>query len=100
MWGGMAGLIVQLICGAVGGNVAGVVLKRYDLGIIGNSIAGIIGGVVGAQIIGVLLGSSGIIVGSGGFDFNTLIAQVASAGIGGGVVLVAIGMISGAGGER
>ena len=44
MWGGIVGLIVQLISGAVGGNVAGIALKQYDLGTIGNSIAGIIGG--------------------------------------------------------
>jgi uncharacterized membrane protein YeaQ/YmgE (transglycosylase-associated protein family) len=101
MWGGMAGLIVQLISGAIGGNVAGVVFRRYDLGIIGNSIAGIIGGGVVAQIAGALLGSSGIIVGPDGFDFDALVAQITSAGIGGCIVLVTAGLINGAtGGER
>ena len=41
MWGGIVGLIIQLIAGGVGGNVAGSVLKQYDLGTIGNTIAGI-----------------------------------------------------------
>jgi hypothetical protein len=44
MWGGMAGLVLQLIAGAVGGSVIGTTLKRYDLGMVGNLLAGIIGG--------------------------------------------------------
>ena len=59
MWGGIVGLIIQLISGAVGGNIAGAALKQYNLGTIGNSIAGLIGGGVGAQIIGALLGGGG-----------------------------------------
>jgi uncharacterized membrane protein YeaQ/YmgE (transglycosylase-associated protein family) len=54
----MAGLIVQLISGAIGGNVAGVVFRGYDLGIVANSIAGVIGGGVVAQIAGALLGQA------------------------------------------
>ena len=56
MWGGIIGLIIQLISGAVGGNIAGAAMKQYNLGTIGNSIAGLIGGGVGAQIIGALVG--------------------------------------------
>ena len=52
MWGGIIGLIIQLVSGAVGGNIAGAAMKQYNLGTIGNSIAGLIGGGVGAQIIG------------------------------------------------
>jgi uncharacterized membrane protein YeaQ/YmgE (transglycosylase-associated protein family) len=59
MWGGIIGLIIQLISGAVGGNVAGAAMKQYNLGTIGNSIAGLIGGGVGAQIIGALVGGGG-----------------------------------------
>ena len=59
MWGGIIGLIIQLISGAVGGNIAGAAMKQYNLGTIGNSIAGLIGGGVGAQIIGALLGGGG-----------------------------------------
>ena len=56
MWGGIIGLIIQLVSGAVGGNIAGAAMKQYNLGTIGNSIAGLIGGGVGAQIIGALVG--------------------------------------------
>ena len=37
-------LIIQLIAGAVGGNVAGKLLPQFNLGTLGNSIAGILGG--------------------------------------------------------
>jgi hypothetical protein len=59
MWGGIVGLIIQLVSGAVGGNIAGAALKQYDLGSVGNSIVGVIGGGVGAQIIGALVGGGG-----------------------------------------
>ena len=35
-------LIIQLISGAVGGNVAGAMMKNLSLGTLGNSIAGIL----------------------------------------------------------
>jgi hypothetical protein len=102
MWGGIVGLIIQLIAGVAGGNVVGLVLKQYDLGIIGNSIAGLIGGGIGAQIIGLLLdGGAGAVVGPNGYDIETLIAQVASGGVGGGVLLVLVGLMKQAmGGEK
>jgi len=37
MWGGIVGLIIQLIAGGVGGNIAGSALKQYNLGTIGNT---------------------------------------------------------------
>jgi len=69
MWGGIVGLIIQLISGIAGGNVAGLALERYDLGIIGNSIAGVIGGAVRVQIIGLLLDDGeGAVVRPGGYN--------------------------------
>jgi len=44
-------LIIQLICGALGGNAAGSLLKKQSLGTVGNSIAGILGGGLGGQIL-------------------------------------------------
>ena len=72
MWGGMAGLVLQLIAGAVGGSVIGTTIKRYDLGMIGNLLAGIVGGGIGAQIIGALVGGgeAAAIVGPDGFEFR------------------------------
>ena len=44
-------LIIQLIAGVVGGNAAGAALKDYNLGNLGNTIAGAIGGVAGGQFV-------------------------------------------------
>ena len=82
MWGGIIGLIIQLIAGAVGGNVAGSALKQYDLGTVGNTITGIVGGGVGAQIIGALVGGGAepAAAGAGGLDIGSIIGQIASGG--------------------
>ena len=95
MWGGMAGLVLQMIAGAVGGSVIGAALKQYDLGIIGNLIVGIIGGGIGAQIFGALLGGgeASAVVGPDGFDVGTLIVQFASGAFGGGVLVLITGII-------
>jgi len=86
-------LIISLISGAVGGNVAGGVMKKFDLGMLGNSVAGLVGGGIGGQILG-LLGAGG--ADAGGMDIASIIGQVASGGVGGGVLLAVVGMIKGA----
>jgi len=94
MWGGIIGLIIQLISGAVGGNIAGSALKQYSLGTLGNSIAGVIGGGVRAQIIGALLGGgTGAEAAAGGLDIGSIIGQIVSGGVGGGVLMAIIGLI-------
>ena len=46
MSGMLINLIIQIVAGAVGGNVAGGAAKNIDhLGTIGNTIAGALGGV-------------------------------------------------------
>ena len=90
MWGGLAGVVLQLIAGAVGGSVIGTTIKRYELGMIWNLLVGIIGGGIGAQIIGALVGGgeANAIVGPDGFDFGTLVAQFAAGAFGGGALVV------------
>lgn len=82
-------LIIQLISGAVGGNVAGSVLKNLSLGPVLNSVIGILGGGIGSQILGsVSLGAA-----SGGMDIASIVSQIAGGGIGGAVLLVIIGLV-------
>ena len=103
LWGGIVGLVIQLIAGGVGGNIAGSALKQYDLGAVGNTIAGVIGGGVGAQIIGALLGggAGATAAGTGGLDIGSIIGQIASGGVGGGILMVIVGLIKQAmGGQR
>ena len=74
------GLIINLICGAVGGNLGGMILKKFSLGTLWNSVAGIVGGGLGSQLLGGVLGD-----GIGG--------QIGSGGIGGIVVMLVVGLI-------
>jgi len=43
-------LIIQLIAGAIGGNAVGAASKDVNLGTLGNTIAGAVGGVGGGQL--------------------------------------------------
>jgi len=88
----LVALIIQLVSGAVGGNVAGALLKKYDLGTLGNSIAGIVGGGIGGWILGAL-GLGHATVASGGTDLGSIVASVAGGGVGGGVLLAIVGIV-------
>ena len=76
-------LIIQLISGAVGGNIIGVLLKKYSLGVVGNSVAGLVGGGLGGQFLGNMLGAG---MGS----------EIVAAGAGGGVLMIFTGLIKNA----
>jgi uncharacterized membrane protein YeaQ/YmgE (transglycosylase-associated protein family) len=82
-------LIVQLISGAVGGNVAGAAMKDKSLGMIGNSIAGIVGGGLGGQLLEIL----GIAVAAGGTDVNSMAGSAGSGGVGGAVLLIIVAAV-------
>jgi uncharacterized membrane protein YeaQ/YmgE (transglycosylase-associated protein family) len=85
-------LVIQIISGAVGGNVAGAVLKKFSLGTLGNSLVGILGGGLGGQLLSALgFGVTG--AGSGSLDVGSIVASIASGGVGGGVLLTLIGLV-------
>ena len=86
-------LIIELVSGAVGGNIAGGLLKNLSLGPVGNSIAGIVGGGVGGQLLTMVLPALQSAAGGGGFDIGALVGQVAGGGVGGAVVMVIVGLI-------
>ena len=85
-------LVIQLVSGAVGGNVAGKVLPNMNLGTLGNSIAGIVGGGLGGQILSTLLNTS-VASNAGALDICTIIQSVASGGVGGGVLLAVVSIV-------
>jgi uncharacterized membrane protein YeaQ/YmgE (transglycosylase-associated protein family) len=76
-------LIIWLIVGALAGWIAGLIVKGYGFGLIGNIIVGIIG----AVIAGWLLPRLGIVIGSG------FVAALINAIIGAVILLVIIGLI-------
>jgi len=90
-------LIIQLLSGAVGGNLAGSLMKKYSLGTLGNSILGILGGGLGGQLLGMLgLGGAEAAAASSGLDLTSIIGSIAGGGVGGGVIMAIVGMIKNA----
>ena len=90
-------LIISLIAGALGGNAVGAVAKNLNLGVLLNSVASIVGGGLGSQIIGMLggAGAADAAAAAGGLDIGSIISSVASGGVGGGVVMAIVGVLKG-----
>jgi uncharacterized membrane protein YeaQ/YmgE (transglycosylase-associated protein family) len=86
----MLNLIIQLISGAVGGNVAGSLMKDKSLGPVGNSLAGILGGGIGGQLLGLI----GLAQSAGSsMDISSIVGSIVSGGVGGGVLMLIISVI-------
>ena len=91
----MEGLILNLVSGAVGGNVVGRLIGSLNQGTVINSIAGILGGGLGGSILG-MLGAPDMAVMAGdaaGMDIGALLRQLVSGGFGGGVLLAIVGFV-------
>ena len=76
-------LIISLISGGVGGNIAGALLKNFSLGPLVNTIVGLIGGGLGGQ----LLNATGMLQSTG------MVGDIAGSAIGGGVLMSIIGLV-------
>jgi len=84
-------LIIQIVSGAIGGNVAGAAMKESSLGTMGNSIAGILGGGLGGTILQAVIGSAA--AGGGSLDLTSILSNVAGGGVGGAILMVIVGII-------
>jgi hypothetical protein len=93
MWGGMGGLVIQGFAGGFCANIAGELLRKYDLGAVGNTISGILGGILGAQIIGALAGGATTDALRGGLDIGSVVGQAVSGAAGGGVLMMIVGLV-------
>ena len=76
-------LLLQIIGAAIGGNIAGLTIKKYSLGIIGNSLLGIHGGGVGGYILSVFS------INIGGTIYGSMLVGI----IGGFIVAIALMVI-------
>jgi uncharacterized membrane protein YeaQ/YmgE (transglycosylase-associated protein family) len=86
----LIGLLISLISGAVGGNIAGAAMSDKSLGPLGNSIAGILGGGIG----GALLQAAGVLTQSGGgLDIGSITGNIATGGVGGAVLLAIVSLL-------
>jgi len=84
-------LIIEVVSGAVGGNIAGAAMKENSLGTAGNSIAGIVGGGLGGMLLQSVVGSAA--AGGGSLDLTTILSNVAGGGVGGAILMAIIGLI-------
>ncbi len=95
-------IIIQLVVGAIGGNAAGKAMPDKSLGTLGNTIAGVIGGLGGGQILDKILGGGAMAtdaaagVAASGLDIGAIIQDAAGGGIGGAVLTVVVALIKGA----
>ncbi len=80
---GIESLIIFLIVGAVAGWLAGLIVKGYGFGLLGNIVVGI----VGALIAGWLFPAVGISIGSG------ILAAIIHSTIGAVILLVLIRLV-------
>lgn len=84
-------LIIQLASGALGGNIAGSLLKNQSMGPLLNSILGILGGGLGGQVLGML----GIATGAGDMDLAGILGSIGAGTVGGGGLMAIVGLIKG-----
>ncbi|WP_413580810.1 GlsB/YeaQ/YmgE family stress response membrane protein [Bdellovibrio sp. HCB288] len=78
-------ILTTLLSGLAGGNIAGSLLKKLNLGPAGNSIAGIVGGFLGGPAITGMVNP----MTQGGAIFS----NIAGSGIGGAVVMILAGLV-------
>lgn len=89
----MEQILINLIAGAVGGNAAGKASPTFDLGTIGNTIAGLVGGGVLGQLVTLLLPAVTAAAAEGNLSIGGIISQVIAGGAGGAVLTALIGAI-------
>jgi uncharacterized membrane protein YeaQ/YmgE (transglycosylase-associated protein family) len=87
----MVDLVIQMVSGALAGNGAGALLKKLSLGTIGNSIAGILGGGIGGQLLGLLALAPAAT--ASGPDAGSIVASVLCGGAGGAVLVAVSGAV-------
>ena len=85
-------IIISLLSGAAGGNIAGKILKS-GMGTMGRSVTGIVGG-AGLGFVMQMMGIGGGAAASG-VDAMSIISNVVGGGVGGGILTAILGMVTG-----
>ena len=89
----MEQILTNLIAGALGGVGAGKASPKFDLGMIGNIVSGLVGGGVLGQVATALLPSIMAAVQSGNLSIGGIISQAIAGGAGGAILTAIIGAI-------
>ncbi|GGK55102.1 MULTISPECIES: hypothetical protein [Flavobacteriaceae] len=82
--------LISILSGIIGANLMAVVFKKYSLGSIGNTIAGVFGSILFMKSFGRLGFDPFTIVESGNINFNLLILNLLISFLGGLVALILI----------
>ena len=86
-------LITSVVGGAAGGNAIGKASPNFDLGAIGNTIAGAVGGGVLGQLVTLLLPAITTAMQSGNLSVGGIVSQLVAGGAGGAILTAVIGLI-------
>ena len=89
----MESILINLIAGALGGAGAGKASPQFDLGTIGNIVAGLVGGGVLGQIVTLILPSLVAAAQTGNFSIGSIVSQAIAGGAGGAILTAIIGAI-------
>ena len=91
---GLLPIILQVISGAIGGYLAGKAKKEISLGKIGDTVAGLLGGVGLGQLLPMVLPMLNGAGGSTGTpELGEIIGSVGGGGVGGAVLTGVVGLI-------
>jgi len=85
--------IIQLLAGAGGGHILAKAAKQFDLGPLGNTIAGAIGGLGGGAWLGPLIAGAKGAGAMQGLDIGMVAGDIVGGGIGGAVLTLIVGLI-------
>lgn len=83
-------LMIQLVCGATGGNFVSAACNRISLGPIMSSVTGMLGGLVGGKVLLSLTGSG---VSGNASDIQIFLASLLGGVVGGAVITALAGWI-------
>jgi hypothetical protein len=89
----MEQILISLAAGAVGGNAAGKASPSFDLGTLGNSLAGLVGGGILGQIITLLMPAITAAAQSGNLSLGGIVTQIIGGGAGGAILTAIVGLI-------
>ena len=92
-------IVLQALSGVIGGNATGAAMKKKSLGKVGNSIVGLIGGILGGLLLNYLnngsIDLSSVVEGlaNSGAEAGNALENIAGGGIGGSVLMAVVAML-------
>ncbi|NMH85980.1 hypothetical protein [Flavivirga algicola] len=82
--------LISIVCGIIGSNISGYIFKTYTLGIIGNTIAGVFGGIFFIKALGKFGFGPKSIIQSGDVYFSLFALNLFISFVGGAIAVILI----------